>query len=471
MTTCIICYETTNKSTRKESKCPYCSTTLCRTCLQTYLLNEISDTPRCINPECGHGWTREWIDSQATQSFRLQTYKEHREKTLADRERSRLPEVQEQAAMYKLANQTKKETDGQIEQLRTKIRELETELHIQENKRFHAHRTVETFGRVAYPPVRPTGTGQEPAVPKPRVEFIKPCPADECRGFLSTAWKCGLCEQWTCPDCLDLKGLNRDVEHTCDPTKVETARMIQRETRPCPKCGVRISKIEGCDQMWCTACNTGFNWRSGAIATGPIHNPHFFEYLRRTGQQPAAAGAAGAAAGAAQANPIVNCNQINNNIVRILQNGLPYPYYARRARPGDLQQQQLTDEQTTKKWLLELYRVRNEYADHGYNNEPNPDEIYRGLRVKYMAGDFTEEEWKIALQRAEKDVHFYHAKHDLRQLFSQASMDILNSVAAPNPNLEEIKRQATELVTYVNEASAAIQKRFQRKMKRVEIVI
>ena len=31
-----------------------------------------------------------------------------------------------------------------------------------------------------------------------------------CRGFLSTAWKCGLCENWTCPHCFELKGLQKD---------------------------------------------------------------------------------------------------------------------------------------------------------------------------------------------------------------------------------------------------------------------
>ena len=27
-----------------------------------------------------------------------------------------------------------------------------------------------------------------------RKAFIKRCPADDCRGFLSSQWKCGLCE-------------------------------------------------------------------------------------------------------------------------------------------------------------------------------------------------------------------------------------------------------------------------------------
>jgi hypothetical protein len=35
--------------------------------------------------------------------------------------------------------------------------------------------------------------------------------------------------------------------------------------------------------MWCTSCNTAFSWRSGLIVTnGQIHNPHYYEFLRRT---------------------------------------------------------------------------------------------------------------------------------------------------------------------------------------------
>lgn len=40
-----------------------------------------------------------------------------------------------------------------------------------------------------------------------------------------------------------------------------------------------------CDQMWCTSCNTAFSWRTLKVVNGTIHNPHYFEYMRRNGQQ------------------------------------------------------------------------------------------------------------------------------------------------------------------------------------------
>jgi hypothetical protein len=109
-----------------------------------------------------------------------------------------------------------------------------------------------------------------------------PCPADDCRGFLSTGYKCEACKNHACPHCLDVLGPNPNhVQHTCDPDAVKTAELIKSTTKPCPKCGERISKIEGCDQMWCVSCHTAFGWKTGNIETGTVHNPHYYQFQRQ----------------------------------------------------------------------------------------------------------------------------------------------------------------------------------------------
>ena len=108
--------------------------------------------------------------------------------------------------------------------------------------------------------------------------FIMRCQVENCQGFLSTQYKCGLCKTTTCSTCFVVK----DEGHVCNPDDVSSARMIREETKPCPTCTTRIYKIDGCDQMWCIECKTAFSWKSGEIVNGKIHNPHYYEYLRKT---------------------------------------------------------------------------------------------------------------------------------------------------------------------------------------------
>lgn len=112
---------------------------------------------------------------------------------------------------------------------------------------------------------------------KQEVRFVRGCPKEDCRGFLSTAWKCGMCDVHVCSKC---HLPNDDGEdHVCNESDVATAKMISAESKPCPNCHVNITKIDGCNQMWCTQCKTAWNWVSGRIETH-VHNPHYFEYMR-----------------------------------------------------------------------------------------------------------------------------------------------------------------------------------------------
>jgi hypothetical protein len=72
-------------------------------------------------------------------------------------------------------------------------------------------------------------------------------------------------------------------EHECKEEDIKTWEELKKSTRPCPKCNVRIYKINGCDQMWCVHCNTAFSWRRGTIEYGSVHNPHYFDWLFKGG--------------------------------------------------------------------------------------------------------------------------------------------------------------------------------------------
>ena len=116
--------------------------------------------------------------------------------------------------------------------------------------------------------------------------FTMKCPVPECRGFLNTQYKCGLCDRSTCPHCLNLysEGDEEGRKHICKEEEKESVKEIKKNCRNCPSCGMSIFRIEGCNQMFCTGCNTAFDWATGReLVSNQIHNPHYSEYLRKMG--------------------------------------------------------------------------------------------------------------------------------------------------------------------------------------------
>lgn len=216
--------------------------------------------PKCMNPECGKEWTLHFLREAFTQSFINTDLKTHREEILFQQQIALLPETQpivEREIMREGIREEIRKVNVEISRLVSKSNELAA--------RFHT-----------------AGITPRQDVGGHRAEFVRNCPDTDCRGFLSSQWKCGICAKWTCPTCHEVKGPDRNTEHTCNPENVATAELLSQDTRHCPKCATPIFKIDGCDQMWCTQCQTGFSWRTGRIENN-VHNPHYFEWLRRTG--------------------------------------------------------------------------------------------------------------------------------------------------------------------------------------------
>ena len=201
-------------------------------------------------------------------------YARHMQQILLDRELVQMPTSQHLVEHYRIAQDIKKRIhDIAIErqELRYRLRSLDIE-------RWNANHRIDRIERSGYDEDGLQGAREAVHI---RREFVRKCPVDGCRGFLSSSLKCGVCNVRACADCWQPLG---EGEHVCNENEVQTARLLQRETRPCPRCGIRISKIEGCNQMWCTHCNAAFLWHTGAPVIGPIHNPHYFQYLRQTSQ-------------------------------------------------------------------------------------------------------------------------------------------------------------------------------------------
>ena len=240
--TCDICCDKFTAQRRKEIKCIYCKKSACIQCIEKYLLSSIHQ-PHCMH--CRKEYSYEFQLYNFNKSL-MNKFKTHSSNIHFEREKTLLPEAQQH--LEKLARA--REIDRQIAELKQTIRDMLTTRYNILNG----------------------------SIKLEKVKITRPCPGDECRGFLSTQWKCGVCQQKFCNKCHD----KLSDDHVCDPDKLKSAELIKKQCKNCPKCGVHTFKISGCPQMWCTSCNTAWNWNTGRIETGIIHNPHYFDYLRKT---------------------------------------------------------------------------------------------------------------------------------------------------------------------------------------------
>lgn len=239
---CPVCADTFTKELRKPIPCPYCEFSACAVCAKRYLTEGGLDA-HCMS--CRRAWNDEFLDLNFTKAFRTGPYKVHRENILFERELSILPTRQIRVE----AKLKCREAEYEMKKVYKELEEFEKSriAILRKSTRLSAQLTrytAESEGRA--PPAWTLAEGGGAAPTTERAKFIMKCPAEGCRGFLSSAYKCGTCQLWACPDCLLIKRKEKDAEHTCDPGQKESVAMIIKESRPCPKCGERISKIDGC---------------------------------------------------------------------------------------------------------------------------------------------------------------------------------------------------------------------------------
>lgn len=226
---CEVCMEEFTTSVRARISCPQCNLDVCRTCVRRYLLNTTQQA-HCMGTNCKCTWNREFLVTNTLRSFVNGDYKTHRAKLLLEQEKARLPETMPAVENYLKIDSMKKT----IVVDNAKMQNILAEYHKIKTKIDTDKQNIKRFQRGEI------GKKEEKRV------FKQKCGVEGCRGFLSSAWKCGLCATWTCPKCLDVLGKEKECGHECDPNNVESAKLIKKETRNCPSCAIPIFKIAGC---------------------------------------------------------------------------------------------------------------------------------------------------------------------------------------------------------------------------------
>jgi len=419
---CQICDYEFNQTTRKLVTCPYCEFGACRTCCETYVLG--GSEVKCMSPQCGREWTRQHIRNAFTKTFMDNKLKKRREEILFDIERALLPTTQPIVERHIMK-----------ERLQTRINEIQRQSRQLQMEKYRIQTDIYRLN-----------SNQAPVE---RTEFIKKCPDAECRGFLSSQWKCGLCEKWACNACHEIKGLTRDAPHECNPETVATVSLLANDTRPCPNCRTGIFKIDGCDQMWCTQCHTAFNWRTGRIEAN-VHNPHYFEWLRRNGNN-------------VPRNPgDVPCqqNEIQHHTYRDLRREMNrhFDHYLNKICTDFM-------EILIRNTLHMRFTLMNRYEI-----PTNREAINENLRISYMRNHLDENQFKISLQRNEKKYAKNREIHNVLEILLNTLTSIVYRFIghlrdAPLNNWTlDILEEIDPIVDYVNECLRETSKTYSSKV-------
>lgn len=406
MSECQVCISVSRK---ELVECPKCQYSACVSCIKTYLLQSHYDA-HCMN--CRHTWDRRFMMRYFSKNFMTTEYKKHRANVLYERERSLFPET-----VHLIEEDIRKEgIQAEIVKLHQKKREIDNEIY--------------RLSRQLY---------NRPSMNKEKIHsvFVRPCVYENCRGYLNEKdGKCAICHHYTCLEC------NVQIEstegHECKEDDRENWKHIKSTTKPCPSCNIRIHRISGCRQMWCPQCHTAFDYTTGKIETGIIHNPHYYEYLQKTG-----------------ARAVQHNNNGPGHCERMMQ------LY-------DLQR--VTEHQTDAKDWTHFYRCLNhihlvELPRYRSSDTTPLHTITLRLRKEYIRNFMSEEQYKKRVQEYEKKLLKEKEMFTLLQSFYTIGVDLLRSLNRnDDETLWQLKREQREyLRSFMNESIKEISFQFQSR--------
>jgi hypothetical protein len=404
---CDICIEKYNKTTNILVTC-ICGYECCRKCCREYLLGK-KDEPACMS--CKIGWSRDFMVEKLGSVFMLKQYKDFREDLLVEREMGMLQ-----------ATQPYVEREIRLEQIALEIKETRKILkELQDEKR--ALKSSKTIQEVE------------------RKKFVRKCPNDNCHGFLSTALKCELCGCHACGDCREIKEEN----HECDKNILESIKLLDKDSKPCPKCTALIFKIEGCDQMYCVECHTAFSWKTLKIESGTIHNPHYFEYQRKIN------------------NGVVPRNAQDVQCGREIDNYFITKFMSKFSTSEDEDKNnKITKITDIMRQTIHIRFVEQERFT--INNNRLEDNLR--LRIDFMRNKITKEQMKKILQKREKENLKKTEIFNILGMFVTCITDVFHRLYK-NSNIEGMITEINGLKEYTNHCLFKIGNTFKCKKYRL----
>lgn len=442
---CAVCMDD-----KKLIRCPYCPAATCRKCLSRYLV-ESTDSAHCMG--CKAKWGYRDMISLFSKGWLADTkkggYRNSRQQLLLEREKAMIPQtlgtvipqLQEEmekekkvAALYQedlerqqqiltkrielnnatvqLLETTDPEQLSKLEKLRLELFNEVKVLQKSVGKAREPYSSIADLYREAFLS-RTVKRGQV------LTEFACPCPAENCRGLVRQKDRaCTICSARVCLQCRCLL----EDEHQCEPDTRKSVAALARMSRPCPKCAVSISKVSGCDQMFCTNCKCLFSWNSGAVLRQTqIHNPHAQEWIREHGGS-------------------------LNSEHREYCGGLPdYQTISEFSRPLSAIQERT------------LHNIWTSLLDHSLLNVRGraPDRLqYDIFRAEYLLGRIDERKWKQKIFRLERKQQRYSAILDTQNLYLNLGSERFRALIDREMSYEKFEDEMRDLAQLINKIMA-----------------
>lgn len=439
---CPICCEDYTEKLRRPIQCPECKNSICLNCFKKHM-NEDRNL-KCMFPDCEKEFS--FIDiSKITQniSFSNEIMDKLALITL-DEEKNFLPKRQKIAKKI-LEKQKFEERERERTKLRYEIRtaryQLErklkndydnceelasinfklVQLHYERNNLYRLHQ-AKKYNELKPFDERINSIDKQSQTERQNLgieskernyTFIKQCSFKNCKGFLENnseekGWKCTICEKFTCRKCHEplvstIDENDKKVKHTCNEDIVANLKEMKKDTKPCPKCGQGIFKIDGCNSMFCIDCQTYFDWKTSKIYKRSVHNPDAVRWMREQGR------AIPGPADDVCTDPLVNNTVYYNWLARIARNIFDKTTC-----------DTITNLVNYGAHLSEVILVR--YNDTYQNKTEN-------FSVKYLLEeDYTENKWTRDIRKTKKQQMFNKEWRNIISLLVEVMKTVLGNI-------------------------------------------
>jgi len=449
---CCICASAFSSKLRKPIQCVFCNKSCCKECFGTFI--KTRTVPACMF--CSADLTMDFVHENSTMKF-MDEYMRYLDDQRFSVERSKLPATQhlveiirqyedsmiaflktktERKALANKYGQIKYDVNTDKKQKKLLLQPVIAEMYKNNREYYHNERIMYDFLREKREEMDILSGRREIANPilNPVAEekpvYTKPCPSDDCRGFLSSAHKCGTCEKYYCSDCHLQKKSRTDDEHVCDEDAKATIAMIRRDTKPCPKCMIGIEKVSGCSQMWCVNCHTTFDWNTMKIETGYIHNPEYLRWMRENNND-------------IPRNPLDPGFACNENMPE---------WYA-------IEDRLRADGINSIEWS-EIFRRYGHLRYSVLINLPTEEEErFINLRVQYMKSEISMDVWRKKLGALLKKNRLAQERYNIIDMYINVIKDLFLNLFQTK-DINQFKQSSSEIERHADEQLKKINKKY-----------